>query len=71
MIGWVYTQERNKCLVYFEELGFMKVLLWEQKFDYLITDDYEKLVIGNPYTFIINKKIGFLPMQKIVIKKKN
>ena len=41
---------RNKCLVYFEELGFMKVLLWEQKFDYLmkngvITDWREPNVI--------------------------
>jgi len=69
MIGWVYTQDKNKCLVYFEELGFMKVLLWEQKFDYLMTDDYEKLIIGNPYTFVISKKVGFLPLQKIVIKK--
>lgn len=70
--GWLYSQNKNKCIVYFEQLGFMKVKLWNDKFNYLHENDETNLVIGKEYIFKINKIKGLLPIQKLVISfKKN
>ena len=64
--GFLYSQDKNKCLVYFEELGFMKVKLWNDKFKYLHENE-ENLIIGKEYRFKVNKMKGLLPIQKLCI----
>lgn len=69
-MGWIYNKNDNKWIVYFEELGFIKVKIWDKKLDYLkeIKDDEYK--IGDKYHFEIKRKIGFLPKEKILINLK-
>jgi len=67
-IGYLHSKNDNKFYVYFEEIGFSKVVLWSSKFNYLEKkeinpDDYK---IGEKYTFKICKKPGFMPSQKIL-----
>ena len=70
--GWLYSKNKNKCLVYFEELGFIKVKLWHEKFNYLFSiEDYDKYEIGKAYQFHINKINGILPNEKLNIYIKN
>ena len=59
-----------KCLVYFEELGFIKVKIWDKKLDYLKEIKDEEYKIGDQYNFEIRKKLGFLPKEKILINLK-
>jgi hypothetical protein len=63
----------NKCIVYFQDLGFMKVKLWHDKFNYLHENKENDLIIGKEYKFKINKIKGLLPIQRLVISfiKKN
>jgi hypothetical protein len=68
-IGYLHSKNDNKFYVYFEEIGFSKVVLWSSKFNYLEKkeinpNDYK---IGEKYTFKISKKPGFMPSQKILI----
>ena len=35
-IGWIFSKSENKWMVYFEELGLVKVKIWDKKLDYLI-----------------------------------
>ena len=69
--GWLYnqsySQNKNKCIVYFEQLGFMKVKLWNDKFNYLHENEENNLIVGKEYKFKINKIKGLLPIQKLVI----
>jgi len=68
LTGWIYSKINNKCLVYFEELGFMKVKLWNDKFNYLIKEeDYINYQVGKSYNFKINKINEFLPMHQLII----
>ena len=68
-MGWLYSRDNNKCIVYFEELGFMRMKLWDDKFNYLYkeNDIYSYLCIGKSYLFTIIKKKGFLPIQRLHI----
>ena len=71
-IGWIFSKLENKWMVYFEELGLVKVKVWDKKLDYLIDKkEYDKYIIGNSYEFKLFKKIGFLPSQKMLINLKN
>jgi hypothetical protein len=68
-IGWLYSRDNNKCMIYFEDIGFMKVKLWNDKFDYLKQDeDFSKYIIGKSYNFKIEKVNGILPNNRIWIK---
>jgi hypothetical protein len=65
--GWLYNKSENKWNVYFEELGFMKVKIWDKKLEYLKEINSNNYHIGKSYEFKIIKKVGFLPHQKILI----
>lgn len=66
--GWIYKKNQNKWLVYFEELGLMKVKIVDDKLKYLIKPEMtEEYNIGQKYKFKIYKKPGFLPKEKILI----
>jgi exoribonuclease R len=65
--GWLYNKSENKWNVYFEELGFMKVKIWDKKLEYLKEINSDEYIIGQSYQFKIMKKVGFLPHQKILI----
>jgi hypothetical protein len=76
--GWLYSQGCigsksysqgciGKCIVYFQELGFMKVKLWHDKFNYLHENKENDLIIGKEYKFTIKKIKGLLPIQRLVI----
>ncbi len=66
--GWIYKKEKNKWLVYFEELGLMKVKIVDDKLKYRIKPEMiEEYTIGQKYRFKIYKKPGFLPKEKILI----
>ena len=68
-IGWLYSRDNNKCMVYFEDIGFIKVKLWDDKFNYLKQDvDFSKYIIGKSYNFKIEKVNGILPNNRIWIK---
>ena len=62
--GYIYEKKGNKWIVYFKELGFMKVKIVDDKLSYLV--DYSKYT-DNEYKFMIYKKSGFLPKEKILI----
>ncbi len=67
--GWIYKKLSNyKWLVYFENIGLLKVDIVDKKLEYLIKDEEsEKYKIGFSYPFKIYKKPGFLPNEKILI----
>lgn len=65
--GWLYSRNNNKCIVYFQELGFMKVKLWHDKFNYLHENEQNDLIVGKEYKFTIKKIKGILPIQRLVI----
>jgi monoamine oxidase len=76
--GWIYKNNWQDCLekkncikitVYFKELGFQKVELWNKKFNYLLDESWvNNIKVGDKYEFTIYKKEGFLPKEKILIK---
>lgn len=67
-IGWLYKKMNNIWLVYFKELGLVKVIVVDNKLAYLVKqEEYDKYIIGNSYPFKIYKKEGFLPSEKILI----
>jgi hypothetical protein len=69
-IGYIYSKnlDSSKWMVYFEEIGLIKVKIRDNKFDYLKDSiDFNKYKIGESYPFKIYKKIGFLPNEKILI----
>ena len=48
--GWIYKKNKNKWLVYFEELGLMKVRIVDDKLKYLIKPELsEDYTIGQKY----------------------
>jgi hypothetical protein len=65
--GWIYSTKFNKCLVYFKELGFHTVKMWDLKFNYLVGNFTGEKKTGNKLKFIVSKKPGFLPKEKILI----
>ncbi len=69
--GWVYSNTGNRWTVYFKELGFIRVKMWDFKFNYLTQDlseekNLEKKV-GDKIRFSVCAKPGFLPKEKILI----
>ena len=69
-IGYIYSKnlDSSKWMVYFEEIGLIKVKIRDNKFDYLKDSvDFDKYEIGKGYPFKIYKKIGFLPSEKLLI----
>ncbi len=81
--GWVYSNTGNRWTVYFKELGFTRVKMWDFKFNYLVQDftgekNLEKKVgeyfvpnhsarRGDKIRFRVCTKPGFLPKEKILI----
>ena len=69
-IGYIYSKnlDSSKWMVYFEEIGLIKVKIRDNKFDYLKDSiDFDKYKIGESYPFKIYKKVGFLPNEKLLI----
>lgn len=72
--GYIYkiNIDKGKISVYFKELGFMNVKLWENKFRYLINDNIiqklNDINMGDEYDFYIYHKKDFLPNNRIIIK---
>ena len=79
--GWIFKNNWEECLekkncikitVYFKELGFQRVELLNKKFNYLLDDsmenEFNNIKVCQKYKFLIQKKIGFLPDEKIFIK---
>jgi exoribonuclease R len=68
MDGWIYKKDNNKWMVYFKELGLMKVRVVDDKLAYLLTEEkINQYNIGSNYKFKIHKKPGFMPKEKILI----
>jgi hypothetical protein len=71
--GWIYSKSpnENKWVVWFDYIGFQKVKMWDNKFNYLKDDNFNetinKIKIGDKMRFKIYKKVGFLPKEKILI----
>ncbi len=71
--GWIYEKSENKNIwtIWTNELGFQKVKIWDQKFNYLkgtnFTDQVNKINIGDKLELKIYRKTGFLPKEKILI----
>ena len=73
--GWIYKININKykITIYFQEIGFQSIKIVNNKFqnNKLINIEYQKIIdniqIGNKYKFVIYKKNGFLPFDKIHI----
>jgi exoribonuclease R len=66
--GWIYKKENNKWMVYFKELGLMKVRVVDDKLAYLLSEEkMNQYNIGSNYKFKIHKKLGFMPKEKILI----
>jgi exoribonuclease R len=81
LTGWVYSNIGNRWTVYFKELGFSRVKMWDFKFNYLLQNlsgekINEKKVgektrnfaqCGEKISFKVCSKPGFLPKEKILI----
>ena len=68
MDGWIYKKDNNKWMVYFKELGLMKVRVVDDKLAYLLSQEkINEYIIGCKYNFKLHKKIGFTPKEKILI----
>lgn len=71
--GWIYSKSttENKWTVWFDYIGFQKVKMWDNKFNYLKDDKFMETInqikIGDKMMFKIYKKKGFLPKEKILI----
>ena len=69
--GWIYDTTGNRWTVYFKELGFVRVKMWDFKFNYLVGDlQREKILekkVGEKVRFSVCRKPGFLPKEKILI----
>lgn len=67
--GYIFNKiNRGLFLVYFKEFGIFKVKIIDEKLYELIDIEKEKkLIIGSIHEFIIEKKNGFLPKDKILI----
>ncbi len=71
--GWIYSKStsENKWTIWFDYIGFQKVKMWDNKFNYLKDDKFMETInqikIGDKMKFTIYKKKGFLPKEKILI----
>jgi exoribonuclease R len=63
--GWVYSNTTNCWIIYFKELGFIRVKMWDFKFSYL--EEKINKNIGDKIKFQVSLKPGFLPKEKILI----
>jgi hypothetical protein len=64
--GYVYEINHNKMIVYFHNIGFLKVKLWSDKFNFLEYKNEYK--IGSKINCTINKIPGFLPKDRLLVK---
>ena len=67
LTGWVYSNKGNRWTIYFKELGFVRVKMWDFKFNYLSEEKNFEKKIGDKISFKICQKPGFLPKEKILI----
>ncbi len=64
--GWVYLNTGNRWTLYFKELGFVRVKMWDFKFSYLMSE-LPKEKPGDKIRCQVSLKPGFLPKEKILI----
>ena len=69
--GYVFSKNENKIIVYFHELGFIKVKVWDKKFDFLFKTLLDSVDIGYSDMFSIYYKKDFLPKNKLWYIPKN
>lgn len=71
LTGWIYANTGNRWTIYFKELGFVRVKMWDFKFNYLTEDLSRQQIlekkVGEKMWFEIWAKPGFLPKEKILI----
>ena len=70
--GWIYNKSKDKHIwtVYFKELGFQKVKIWDKKLDNIINKDFiNNINVGDTHLYKVYKKNGFLVNDKILIIK--
>ena len=70
--GYIFNKSINNIwTIYFNDLGFRKVKIWDNKFSYLLTEDIinniNNINIGDMFIFTIYYKLDFLPKNKILI----
>ena len=69
--GWIYNKTGNRWTIYFKELGFIRVKMWDFKFNYLVDNLVKEKInekkIGEKMSFFVNKTPGFMPKEKILI----
>jgi len=69
IIGYLYEKiTKGTWRLYFPELGFFKIRVVDTKLEHLmddvLADDY---IIGQGYPFLLHKKEGFLPQERLII----
>ena len=71
LTGYIFNKSSNIWTIYFKDLGFHRVKIWDNKFSYLITEDIiskiNNINIGDQYIFTIYYKIDFLPKNRLLI----
>ena len=71
--GVIYEkfEDKNIWTIWTNELGFQRVKMWDNKFDYLKDANFKKSIdkinIGDRLKLKIYRKTGFLPKEKILI----
>ena len=63
--GILYEIRENKWVLYFEELGFMNVKIYDKRLEI----EKEEGELGERYKFRYMKKKGFLPREKFILVK--
>jgi len=69
IIGYLYEKiTKGTWRVYFAELGFFKIRVVDTKLEHLVDDAMEQNYrIGQGYLFLLHKKEGFLPQERLII----
>ena len=69
--GYIFNKSNNIWTIFFNDLGFRRVKIWDNKFNYLLTEDIinniNNINIGDMFIFTIYYKLDFLPKNKILI----
>ena len=67
--GYIYEKiTKGTWRLYFPDLGFFKIRVVDTKLEHLIDESLaENYVVGQGYPFLLHKKEGFLPQERLII----
>jgi exoribonuclease R len=67
--GYLYEKiTKGTWRLYFPQLGFFKIRVVDTKLEHLIDDVLtENYILGQGYPFVLHKKEGFLPQERLII----